>query len=138
METDHHRLKVSPGSPDERTPASKSTTEHSFDSVQPVQVPKVLLGHGSNVVTSLPTILRYWDKVHVTPLNGPKDVQAIAVISDAGGIQQVGLSAEWLNQVGKVYGVSNIIYQCSKANHIPRLDGLVPTVRRKCRCHLKA
>lgn len=97
---------MSADSPEAITPASKSVTDHSFDSVQPLQAPKILLGHGSNAIASLPSVVRYWDKVNVTPLHGTKDIHSIAVVSDAGGINQLALTEEWLHQVGKLYTVS--------------------------------
>ena len=67
--------------------------------------PKLLVGHGTGVIGALPAILKFWDHINVVPLNGPKDVNAVAFVSDAGEPGLVSQTESWLKQLSKVYGV---------------------------------
>jgi hypothetical protein len=51
-----------------------------LDHIRVLQSPKIHLGHGTNVIEALPSITRFWEKLNVTPLNGPKDVHCVALI----------------------------------------------------------
>lgn len=73
--------------------------------VQPFQSPKIHIGHGTGVIEAMPTIVRFWNQLNVTPLNGPKDVHAVALLSDSGGNAQLRQAEIWLDRLGKEYTV---------------------------------
>jgi hypothetical protein len=91
----------SPNAASSAVTPGKPTLEH----VHLLQSPKIHLGHGTNVIEALPSITRFWDKLNITPLNGPKDVHGVALISDTGGIR-LDQAEAWLKKLGKIYGVS--------------------------------
>ena len=85
----------------EKDEIDRSAIEH----VHPFQSPKVYVGHGTGVIEAMPTIVRFWNQLNVTPLNGPKDVHAVALLSDSGGMEQVRQAEIWLERLGKEYAV---------------------------------
>lgn len=48
--------------------------------IEAASEPKFYLGSGASVIQALPSILRFWNKLDVTPLSGKKDLRAIAVV----------------------------------------------------------
>lgn len=80
----------------------------SVNHVMRLYTPKLLVGHGTGVIEALPAILRFWDHINMVPLNGPKDVNAVAFVSDAGGPGLVSLTDSWLKQLSKIYGARRL------------------------------
>lgn len=89
-----------PASP-EKDEIDRTVVEH----VQPFQSPKIYIGHGTSVIEAMPSIVRFWNQLNVTPLNGPKDVHAVALLSDSGGMAQLRQAEIWLDRLGKEYTV---------------------------------
>ncbi|KAG8822784.1 hypothetical protein FRC19_005231 [Serendipita sp. 401] len=80
--------------------------DRSFSTPQHVNIltsPKLTLGYGTNVIDALPTILRFWEQMDIVPLHGPKDVHAVAFVSDTGGVGQITQAEAWLKRLGKLY-----------------------------------
>lgn len=75
-----------------------------MEHVEPLYPPKIYLGQGTSVIEALPSIVRFWDQINVTPLHGIKDAHAIALISDEGGTERIQQAEAWLERLGKVYG----------------------------------
>ena len=94
--------------------------------------PKFYIGSGANVIQALPSILRFWNKLDVTPLSGTKDLRAIAVVpsdnpSSNSRSRTVGA---WMQRLNSAYTVS--LLPLASSYHLTtfyRLVDLVLTVR---------
>jgi hypothetical protein len=76
--------------------------------IEAASEPKFYIGSGVNVIQALPSILRFWNKLDVTPLSGTKDLCAIAVVptdnpSSNSRSRTVGA---WMRRLTSAYTVS--------------------------------
>jgi hypothetical protein len=97
------------------TPKAKNTSRKGSifsDSPPPVieaaSEPKFFIGSGASVIQALPSILRFWNKVDVTPLSGPKDLGAIAVVPSDGpwSNSRSRTVGAWMQRLTSAYTVS--------------------------------
>ena len=100
--------------------------------IEAASEPKFYIGNGTSVIQALPSILRFWNKLDVTPLSGTKDLRAIAVVpsdnpSTNSRSRTVGA---WMQRLTSAYTVSVqpvTLYYHLKAFY--RLADLVVTVQ---------
>lgn len=70
--------------------------------LQRLEPPMLSMGKGDHVVQLLPSSLRFWGKLGLTPLGGNKDVTSFLVIEDNGPLQPQ-TAATWLRRMSSVY-----------------------------------
>lgn len=69
---------------------------------QRLEPPMLSTGKGDHVMQLLPSSIRFWGKLGLTPLGGPKDVTSFLVIEDNGPLQPQ-TAATWLRRMSSVY-----------------------------------
>jgi hypothetical protein len=100
--------------------------------IEAASEPKFYLGSGANVIQALPSILRFWNKLDVTPLSGTKDLRAIAVVPSDGpsSNSRSRTVGAWMQRLTSAYAVS--LPPIAPFYHLTtsyRLAALVLTVR---------
>lgn len=75
--------------------------------IEAASEPKFYIGNGASVIQALPSILRFWNKLDVTPLSGAKDLRAIAVVpSDGQSSNSRGRTVgAWMQRLTTAYTV---------------------------------
>ncbi|KAI6046531.1 mediator complex subunit 13 C-terminal-domain-containing protein [Pisolithus marmoratus] len=70
--------------------------------LQRLEPPMLSIGKGDHVMQLLPSSLRFWGKLGLTPLGGKKDVTAFLVMEDSGPLQPQ-TATTWLRRISSVY-----------------------------------
>ena len=76
--------------------------------IEAASEPKFYIGNGTSVIQALPSILRFWNKLDMTPLSGTKDLQAIAVVPSDGqsSNSRSRTVGAWMQRLTSAYTVS--------------------------------
>ncbi|KAI6128343.1 mediator complex subunit 13 C-terminal-domain-containing protein [Pisolithus croceorrhizus] len=69
---------------------------------QRLEPPMLSTGKGDHVMQLLPSSIRFWGKLGLTPLGGTKDVTSFLIIEDNGPLQPQ-TAATWLRRMSSVY-----------------------------------
>lgn len=84
-------------------PLSKQETSI-ISAVEVLEPPKVLIGCQGAVVKFEPTVLRFWDKLALTPSSGQKPISAFLL--QAGSSSLDPTTSNWFSRVSQAYQVS--------------------------------
>ncbi|KAF8171817.1 hypothetical protein BJ912DRAFT_994983, partial [Pholiota molesta] len=85
--------------------------------VQALDAPMITIGKGDAIIQVLPTALRFWEKLGLSPKGGRKDLSAFVLFEDEGEGREA-LVETWLWETLRNYGLG-MSTVCAK-------DGLVP------------
>ena len=66
--------------------------------------PMISVGKGDSIIQILPTSLRFWEKLGLTPRVGKKDVTAFLFFEDNGPDKQL-FAETWLRRLSTTYSV---------------------------------
>ncbi|EIN10144.1 hypothetical protein PUNSTDRAFT_142256 [Punctularia strigosozonata HHB-11173 SS5] len=91
----------------------------------PLEQPRIAVGKGDAVVQMLPSALRFWDKLGLTPRGGPKDVVAFVLYEERepGREEQMG---RWLEMVSQLYSGKSFGAHRPGTHKSCSRDGLLP------------
>lgn len=73
--------------------------------MQRLEPPLLAVGKNDSIVQLLPSSLRFWEKLGLTPRAGRKDVTAYLVLEDGDPSKQ-RLAEAWLTKISVAYNVS--------------------------------
>jgi mediator of RNA polymerase II transcription subunit 13 len=72
--------------------------------VQALDAPMISIGKGDAIIQVLPTALRFWEKLGLSPKGGRKDLSAFVLFEDEGEGREA-LVETWLCNVRSAYQV---------------------------------
>lgn len=93
-------------------------------SMQELDEPLLAVGKSNTIIQVLPSALRFWDKLGLTPRAGKKDLNAFVLYD--GGEEKEQQLASWLDRVSAAYDVSrhvSILFRKELTADRPRDSG---------------
>jgi mediator of RNA polymerase II transcription subunit 13 len=90
------------------TSISEQVSPPRKQTLQELRPPLITVGKGDAVVQVLPTALRFWEKLGLSPRGGRKDVDAF-VLFEADGEERIQQVKSWLTCFSAAYAVRNVI-----------------------------
>jgi mediator of RNA polymerase II transcription subunit 13 len=105
--------------PSKSDPASSSKSEPAASKgVLTLESPMISIGKADAVIQILPTALRFWEKLGLSPRGGRKDATVFVLFEDDGDARQQVVEA-WLAKISTIYDVSG--HKCTP--RFSRTDG---------------
>ncbi|KAH7888131.1 mediator complex subunit 13 C-terminal-domain-containing protein [Phlebopus sp. FC_14] len=103
---------------------SGAATGNEAECLQRLEAPMLSVGKGGCIVQVLPSSLRFWEKLGLTPWGGKKDITAFLFFEDSGLAKQQ--SAEnWLKRVSATYSARQLGSHIAGSHMICSADGIL-------------
>ena len=120
-----------------------TATDHSGNALQHLDYPLLTVSKVGEVVNVLPTALRFWGKLGLSPRSGTKDVVAFAIFDQTHGLEEQEV-VNLLDRMSAIYGVSTIlcfarvvlIYSCRRNTMANIFLVRLPVVHKMALCRL--
>ncbi|KAJ7744697.1 mediator complex subunit 13 C-terminal-domain-containing protein [Mycena metata] len=92
-------------------------------SVQPLESPMISIGKADAVIQILPTALRFWEKLGLSPKGGRKDATVFVLFEDDGDARQHLVEA-WLAKVTAIYQSKHLGTLTPGSHNLCSRDGI--------------
>ncbi|KAJ7647889.1 mediator complex subunit 13 C-terminal-domain-containing protein [Roridomyces roridus] len=98
----------------------------SSSAIQTFEPPMISVGKADAVVQILPTALRFWEKLGLTPRGGRKNATVFVLFDDDGGGVRQPLAENWLAKIAAVYGSKHLGTLTPGSHGMCVKDGVFP------------